>query len=33
MGLTARRKMAQNLVDSRKYWNVLTVSRKKGKKS
>ena len=29
MGLTDRRKTAQNLVDSRKNWNnILTVSRK-----
>ena len=28
MGLTDRRKTAQNLVDSRKNWKILTVSRK-----
>ena len=28
MGLTDRRKTAQNLVDSRKNWNILTVIRK-----
>ena len=28
MGLTDRRKKAKKLVDSRKNWNVLTVSRK-----
>ena len=28
MGLTDRRKTAKNLVDSRKNWNFLTVSRK-----
>ena len=28
MGLTDRRKTAQNLVDSRKNWKFLTVSRK-----
>ena len=28
MGLTDRRKTAKNLVDSRKNWKVLTVSRK-----
>ena len=33
MGLTDRRKTTQNLVDSRKNWNILTVSRKLGKKS
>ena len=27
MGLTDRRKTAQKLVNSRKYWNILTVSR------
>ena len=27
MRLTDRRKMAQKLVDSRKNWNILTVSR------
>ena len=32
MGLTDRRKTAKNLVDSRKNWKILTVSRKKGKK-
>ena len=31
MGLTDRRKTAKNLVDSRKYWKILTVSRKKVK--
>ena len=33
MGLTDRRKTAQNLVDSRKNWEILTFSRKYGKKS
>ena len=33
MGLTDRRKTAQNLVDSCKNWKILTVSRKYGKKS
>ena len=33
MGLTDRRKTAQNLVDSRKNWKTLTVSRKSGIKS
>ena len=33
MGLADRRKTTQNLVDSRKNWNILTVSRKLGKKS
>ena len=28
MGLTDRRKTAKNLVDSRKNWKILTVSRK-----
>ena len=28
MGLTDSRKTAKNLVDSRKNWNILTVSRK-----
>ena len=28
MGLTDRRKAAKNLVDSRKNWKILTVSRK-----
>ena len=28
MGLTNRRKTAKNLVDSRKNWKILTVSRK-----
>ena len=28
MGLTDRRKTTKNLVDSRKNWNILTVSRK-----
>ena len=28
MGLTDRRKTAKNLVDSRKDWKILTVSRK-----
>ena len=32
MGLTDRRKTAINLVDSRKNWKILTVSRKWGKK-
>ena len=32
MGLTGRRKTAKNLVDSRKDWKILTVSRKYGKK-
>ena len=32
MGLTDRRKTTKNLVDSRKNWKILTVSRKKGKK-
>ena len=32
MGLTDRRKMVKNLVDSRKNWKILTVLRKKGKK-
>ena len=33
MGLTDRRKMtAKNLADSSKNWEILTVSRKKGKK-
>ena len=32
MGLTDRRKTAKNLVDSRKNWKILTVSRKQGKK-
>ena len=32
MGLTDRRKTARNLVDSRKNWKTLTVSRKEGKK-
>ena len=31
MGLTDRRKTAKNLVDNRKNWKVLTVSRKQGK--
>ena len=31
MGLTGRRKTANNLVDSRKNWHILTVSRKYGK--
>ena len=33
MGLTDRRKTDHNLVDSRKNWKILTVSREKGKKS
>ena len=33
MGLTDRRKTAKNLVDSRKNWKILTVSRKWGKKN
>ena len=33
MGLTDRRKTAKNLVDSRKHWKILTVSRKWGKKN
>ena len=33
MGLTDRRKTAQNLVDSRKNWKILTFSRKYDKKS
>ena len=32
MGLTDRRKTAKNLVDSRKNWKILTVSRKYSKK-
>ena len=32
MGLTDRRKTPKNLVDSRKNWKILTVSRKEGKK-
>ena len=32
MGLTDRRKTAKNLVDSRKNWKIITVSRKQGKK-
>ena len=32
MGLTDRRKTVKNLVDSRKNWKILTVSRKWGKK-
>ena len=32
-GLTDRRKTAKNLVDSRKNWKILTVSRKWGKKN
>ena len=32
MGLTDRHKTAKNLVDSRKNWKILTVSRKQGKK-
>ena len=32
MGLTDRRKTAIYLVDSRKNWKILTVSRKQGKK-
>ena len=32
MGLTDRRKTAKNLVDSRKNWKILTVSRKWSKK-
>ena len=31
MGLSDRRKTAKNLVDSRKNWKFLTVSRKYGK--
>ena len=33
MGLTDRRKTAKNLVDSRKNWKILTVSRKWSKKN
>ena len=33
MGLTDRCKTAKNLVDSRKNWNILTVSRKWSKKN
>ena len=32
MGLNDRRKTAKTLVDSRKNWKFLTVSRKQGKK-
>ena len=32
MRLTDRRKTAKSLVDSRKNWKILTVSRKSGKK-
>ena len=32
MGLTDGRKTAKNLVDSRKNWKILTVSRKQGKR-
>ena len=32
MGSTDRRKTVKNLVDSRKNWQILTVSRKWGKK-
>ena len=32
MGLTDRRKTAKNLVDSRKNWKILTVSRKQSKR-
>ena len=32
MGLTDRRKKAKNLVDNRKNWKILTVSRKYGRK-
>ena len=32
MGLTDRCKTAKSLVDSRKNWKILAVSRKKGKK-
>ena len=31
-GLTNRRKTAKNLVDSRKNWKIVAVSRKYGKK-
>ena len=33
IGLTDKRKTAKNLVDSRKNWKILTVSRKQGEKS
>ena len=32
MGLTDRRKMTKNLLDSRKNWKILTVCRQYGKK-
>ena len=32
MGLTDRRKTAKHLVDSRKNWKILTVSRKQSKR-